>query len=248
MKMEIIGPLILSLFAGLSTLLGTIFIFLKTKKVGEYIVFFLSFSMGIMLLISIFDLIPPSITIIINNYGYIYGIVIMFLSFILGYQSVAIINNKIKTNDKSSLYNIGIISMISLILHNIPEGIAVFMSAYTNIRVGIKMFIAIMIHNIPEGISISVPLYYSGESRGKVIGLTLLSGLSEPFGALLSYIFLKDIINNNILSIILLFVSGLMISLSINNIYKEIKEYKNNKLIFYGLILSIIISIIVFLI
>ena len=245
MKMEIIGPLILSLLAGLSTLIGSIFIFIKVKKVGEYIVLSLSLSMGIMILLSVFDLIPSSIPIILNRYKYSYGILISILTFLLGYFTIDLINKKISNKNKNSLYNVGILSLISLILHNFPEGIAVFMSAYTNIKYGYKMFIAIMLHNIPEGISIAIPLNYSGESRGVVLFYTFLSAISEPLGALLSYIFLKDIINEIVLSLILLFVSGLMISLSIKNIYIEIKKYNKTKYMILGLILSVILFIIV---
>ena len=71
-----IFPLFLSLIAGLSTVLGSVFIFLKIKKVGEFIVFSLSFSLGIMTLISIFDLIPSSFLTIINNYGMYFGFII----------------------------------------------------------------------------------------------------------------------------------------------------------------------------
>ena len=237
-----IFPLILSFIAGISTVIGSLFIFLKIKKVGEFIVFSLSFSLGIMTLISLFDLIPSSYPIIIDNYGFIYGIVIFILIFLLGYQSVKLINDKIKS-DVSSLYKIGILSMISLVLHNIPEGIAVFIGTLTNTSIGIKLCIAIMLHNIPEGIAISIPLYYSGVGKKKVILRTLLSGLTEPFGALLAYFIFRNFINEVFLSMILVFVSGLMISLSLNDILKEIMKYKKFKYMVYGIISSIILFI-----
>jgi len=240
--------ILLSLLAGLSTLIGCIFIFFKIKKVGEFIVFCLSLSMTIMILISLFDLIPNSISIIINKYNYIFGIIISILVFLLGYLFIDILNNRINKKEfNSPLHKIGILSMLSLMLHNIPEGIAVFIGSYTNINIGIKLFIAIVLHNIPEGIAIAVPLYYGGESRGKAFKLTLLSGLSEPIGALLSFIFLKRVINQLILSYVLLFVSGLMISLSINDIYKEIKSYRLNNQMIYGIITGFILSILLFL-
>ena len=241
MKNAII-PLLLSLLAGLSTLIGGLFIFIRTNKVGEFITLSLSLSLGIMISISILDLIPMSVPIILNNYGVIYGIIISFLTFLLGYLFIYILEKRIKNNN-SNLYKIGIISMISMILHNFPEGIAVFMSAYTNLNLGIKMCAAIMLHNIPEGIAISIPLYYSGESRGSVIKKTLISGISEPIGALLSYLFLNRVINELLLSYILLFVSGLMISLSINNILKELLKNNNIKYIILGIIISIVFAL-----
>ena len=233
-------PLLLSFIAGISTVLGSFFILFKIKKVGEFVVFSLSFSLGIMTLISFFDLIPSSYPVIINNYGMLYGIIIFVLIFSLGYQSIKLINDRIKDND-SSLYKIGILSMISLVLHNFPEGIAVFIGALSNTSIGIKLCIAIMLHNIPEGIAISVPLYYSGVEKKRVFVYTLLSGLSEPIGALLAYFILKNFINELFLSMVLVFVSGLMISLALNDILKEVKSYNKIKYMIYGLFLSIIL-------
>lgn len=242
-------PLLLSLIAGLSTVIGSFLIFIKIKRIGEFITFSLSFSIGIMTLISIFDLIPSSVPIIINKYNYLYGIPICILTFLLGYLSISKINKKIdKSNNKSSLYRIGIVSMISLMLHNFPEGMAVFMGAYTNINIGIKLCIAIMLHNIPEGIAIAVPLYYSGVGKKKTFLYTLFSGLTEPFGALLTYLLFKNFINDIFLSFVLLFVAGLMISLSINDMLKEALSYNKTKYIYIGILSSCFVIVLALLI
>ena len=238
--------LLLSLLAGLSTLLGCIFIFFKIKKVGEYIVLSLSISMTIMISISILELIPNSIPIMIEKYNKI-GLILSILILIFGYLTTSIINNIINLPQDNNLKKIGILSMLLLMLHNIPEGIAVYVSSYTNVSIGLKLFIAIVLHNIPEGIAISVPLYYGGESRGSVIKKTLIAGLSEPLGALFSLLILKEVIDEVFLSYILLFVAGLMISLSINDIYKEILSYNNNKYINYGIIIGILITLLLYL-
>ena len=75
----------------------------------------------------------------------------------------------------------------------------------------------------------------------QAIFITLLSGLSEPVGALLAYFILKDFINEVFLSIVLVFVSGLMISLALNDILKEIMKYNKFIYMIYGLLVSIII-------
>lgn len=242
-------PLLLSLIAGLSTVIGSLLIFIKIKRIGEFITFSLSFSIGIMTLISIFDLIPSSVPIIINKYYYLYGIPICILTFLLGYLSISKINKKIdKSNNKSSLYKIGIVSMISLMLHNFPEGMAVFMGAYTNISIGIKLCIAIMLHNIPEGIAIAVPLYYSGVGKRKTFLYTLFSELTEPLGALLTYLLFKNYINDIFLSFVLLFVAGLMISLSINDMLKEALSYNKTKYIYIGILSSCFVIVLALLI
>lgn len=220
MRMEIFGPLLLSFVAGLSTLIGGLFIYIKIRSREDFIVFSLSLSLTIMILVSVFDLIPQSITYLYFQYKF-NGLTLFLISFLIGYFIIIILNKSNKSRE--TLYKIGILSTISLMLHNFPEGITVFMSSYVSVKLGLKLFLAIMMHNIPEGISIAVPIYYSCYSKKKALLFTFISGMSEPLGALLSFIFLKNYINNLFLSLILSFVSGLMVSLSLNEIYKEIK-------------------------
>ncbi|MBQ6840752.1 MAG: ZIP family metal transporter [Bacilli bacterium] len=134
--------------------------------------------------------------------------------------------------------------MVTLILHNLPEGIITFLSSYTNLGLGIKLSIAIAMHNIPEGVAIAVPIYYSTGSKKEAILKTTLSGLSEPIGALIAYIFLSKYITSNMIAIILIIVSGLMITLAIEQMLPEALKYKENKYIYFGIILGIIVIII----
>lgn len=237
-------PIILSLVAGVSTVLGCIFIFIKIKRVEEFITISLSLSFIIMLCISLFELLPSSIKTLTSNYGVILGLILSVLVFILGNTTVGKINRKIDAKKASNLYRVGVLSMITLFLHNLPEGIAVYMGSVADINIGYTLFIAIVLHNIPEGIVISVPLYLSNVSRGKIIIYTLLSGLAEPIGAILTYLLLRNYITDILLSYILIFVAGLMINLSVNEILKEALSYKKYKYIVYGCILGLAILII----
>lgn len=236
------NALLLPLISSFSTLIGVIPIYLNIKRVEVITSFSLSLSMSVMIIISLFDLIPSSIPSIINNFSSLYGIIISILVFILGYLTIYLIEKRIKNN--SSLYKIGIISFIALILHNLPEGIIVYISTYKNLKLGFKMCLSIMLHNIPEGIEIAIPLYYSNINKNRVVVLTLISGFSEFLGSLITHLFLKNYINEVLISFIILFTSGLMISLSINNIYKELKKYKNTPK-FIGVLIGIFLSLIV---
>ena len=239
-------PFLISLIAGLSTLLGTIFIFIKYKNVNKFISMSLSFSAFIMILISIFDLIPSSVLNIFNKYKY-FGFVISSIAFIIGFLVIKICNKMVGKLEKegSGLYKVGLLSIIVLIMHNIPEGVITFISSSNNIELGIKIAIAITLHNIPEGISIAVPIYYSTNSYKKAVGYTLLSGLSEPFAAIITYLFFYKYITINIINIIFIIVAGIMITLAIDDIFKESINYSNNRLksVFIGIILALILFI-----
>lgn len=243
--MTTINALIISTLAGMSTLLGSIVIFfnIKRTKINKFISVCLSFSIAIMIGISITDLIPTSFFHIMLNYNFLKGLTITLLSFILGIIGVLFIN-KLMHNNSDSLYKLGILSMLALMLHNFPEGIATFIGSVKDVNLGLKLSLAIMLHNIPEGISIAVPIYYATKSKKKAILNTFLSGLAEPLGAFLAFIFLKKYVTDLMISIVLLFVAGIMITLAIHEMLPKALKYKENKYMYLGLFMGIILILI----
>lgn len=243
--MTTINALLISTVAGMSTLLGGIIIFLniKAEKINKFISLCLAFSLAIMIGISITDLIPSSFFNIMFNYSLLKGVIIMLLSFLIGILAVLFINVLMK-NDNNSLYKLGILSMFALMLHNFPEGIATFIGSVKDVGLGLKLSFAIMLHNIPEGISIAVPIYYATGSKRKALFHTFLSGLAEPLGAFLAFLFLKNYVTDLMISIVLLFVAGIMITLAINEMLPKAKSYHEDKYIYIGIITGIILILI----
>lgn len=243
--MSTFNAILISTIAGMSTLLGSLVIFLNInkEKINEFITLCLSFSIAIMIGISITDLIPNSFFNIMLNYSFYKGVTITLLSFGLGFILVWIIN-KLMSKSNDSLYKLGILSMIALMLHNFPEGIATFMGSVKDTTLGIKLAIAIMLHNIPEGISIAVPIYYATNSKKKAFFNTLLSGIAEPLGAIITYLILNHYVTDLMLNITLLLVAGIMITLSIQEMFPKVLKYHKDKYIYLGLIFGILIIII----
>ena len=131
--------------------------------------------------------------------------------------------------------------MIVLIIHNIPEGMLTFITSVESPSLGIKIATAIALHNIPEGMIIAVPIYYASLSRKSALIKVLIASLSEVTGALVAWIVLGSIINNTTISIIMIFVAGIMITLAIEDIFPEARKYNEYKYMIYGLLLGIII-------
>ncbi len=246
--MKIIAALIISTIAGFATLLGGILSYLNIskEKANKFITFCLSFSLAIMISLSVFELIPETFVTLIKNYNILNTNLIIIFVFLIGALLIIILNKIISrvSHNENNLYKLGILNMIALMAHNLPEGIATFMSSYNNINLGIKIAIAIMLHNIPEGISIAIPIFYATKSRKKAIKMTAISSLAEPLGAILCYIFLKNYINELSIAIILTLVAGIMITLSIHELLPEAKKYKEDKFLSLGLICGVILMII----
>ena len=129
--------------------------------------------------------------------------------------------------------------MIAIILHNIPEGIATFLSSATNIKLGITLTIAIALHNIPEGISISVPIFKASKSHKKALFYTFISGMSEPLGAILAFIFLAPIINDTIMGVLLSLIAGIMMHIGAIKLLPTALNFNNKKMITFFFIIGI---------
>jgi len=237
---NILSSFILTSLAGLSTLIGFFIIFIKGDK-NKVITFSLSFASSVMLTISIIDLIPSSYS-YFSNYNFIFKLLIMAFFFVLGITLSNYISTKVEY--ENSLKKVGIISMIAIILHNIPEGIITFMVSGIDIKLGIKLALAISMHNIPEGISISVPYFYATKKKLKTFLIVLISGFSEILGAFLCYFFLKDFINNFVLGCIFSLTAGIMINISLSELLPESFKYKEEKISYFGFILGIFVMII----
>jgi len=210
---------LVTLISGLSTLFGLIFIFLKKGNTKKFIARCLSFASGVMFAVSVFDLMPESFEFLSKNFLYGKCIVIIILFVLLGifmsfFTSKYIPENNEVKGDKK-LYKIGFISLVAIILHNIPEGIVTFIATNAKMELGFSLAFAIAMHNIPEGISIALPIYYGTNSKLKTFIFTFVAGISEFFGAFFAFLFLPSSINNIFMGIIFSVISGLMLHISL---------------------------------
>ena len=216
---------LLTFIAGFSTMIGVLVIFIKKKNHDKIVMASLAFAAGVMITVSVTDLVPESLVLLSNNLSKITTIIISFLGLLLGI----------------------VISMIAIILHNLPEGIATFVATSSDVKLGLSLAIAIAMHNIPEGISISVPIYYSTGSRKRAIFYTLISALSEPLGALLAFIFLKNFVNDTVLGILFSLIAGIMLQISFCELLPTARRYNNKKYLLLFFVIGVIFMLFKFL-
>lgn len=235
---------LITTIAGLSTLLGILVILFDNKKREKIISYSLIFSSGIMLFISFFDLIPNSFNYLINIYEIIPSLLILLIFITFGIIFTYSIDNFLIIEKNNNLYKVGIISMIALIIHNVPEGIITFLTSTKDITLGISLAISIALHNIPEGISIFIPLYYGSGNKKKAFLYTFISGFSELIGAVIAYLLLSNLVNDYFFSFIFAITAGIMIYIATQELIPEALKYKNKT----GLLLMFILGILIMLI
>lgn len=237
--MNISFSFILTIIAGFSTLIGFFCCFLGHKKQEFFITVALSFASGVMISASFFDLLIESFDYFRDSFS-LFGVVLLIcIFFCIGILVSSIIDKKLDFNG-NNLYKIGITSMIAIIMHNLPEGIITFITSYQNPQIGLHLAIAICLHNIPEGIAISLPIYYSTKSKKKAFLFTLIAAISEPFGALLAFLFLKDYITNILIGSLLSLIAGIMTNIAIYELLPESFSYNRKLLTIVSFIIGLL--------
>ncbi len=246
----------LTAIAGLATGIGSLIALIAKRTNTKFLCASLGFSAGVMLYVSFMDLLPIAKEELISHLGNKSGTLWLILAFFGGIGLITLIDFLIaKPNnphelqsieemggENETLHRMGIFVALSLVAHNFPEGIAAFTSALSNeLTVAIPITIAIAIHNIPEGIAVSVPIYHATGNKKKAFWLSFLSGLSEPVGALVAYLFLMPFWSPLMNGIVMAAVAGIMVYISVDELLPTAEKFGEHHISIAGLIAGMIL-------
>lgn len=225
-----LNPLIQTVIASLITLLATslgalsVYLFKNLNK--RLMQILLGIAAGIMLAAAIFSLLLPAI-----NESYLYGLnpyIVLPTSIIFGCLFL-VLGDWITSKRKGC--NNGLLLIVSIILHNIPEGLSIgfaFGSITDNSMIGgaLSLAIGIAIQNIPEGAAISLPLLNKGVSKNKSFLMGVISGIVEPISAIVGFLLVSNL--TTLLPFLLAFAAGAMIFVVIKELLPESQSTNSN--------------------
>eukprot|EP00002_Diphylleia_rotans_P036690 TRINITY_DN8118_c0_g1_i3.p1 TRINITY_DN8118_c0_g1~~TRINITY_DN8118_c0_g1_i3.p1 ORF type:complete len:331 (+),score=73.31 TRINITY_DN8118_c0_g1_i3:57-1049(+) len=123
------------------------------------------------------------------------------------------------------LKQMGIMTAITIGLHNFPEGLATFVATLADPHLGVALAIAVALHNIPEGVCVSMPIYHATKSVKKAFLWSFVSGISEPIGAFVGWIALKDYFDDMVYGILFGIVAGMMVYVCISELIPTAIRY-----------------------
>ncbi|MBN2167451.1 MAG: zinc transporter ZupT [Marinilabiliaceae bacterium] len=249
----------LTLFAGLSTGIGSAMAFFAKRTNTKFLSLSLGFSAGVMIYVSFVEIFQKARIELIGEYGDRIGTLYTVLAFFVGMLVIALIDKIIpsvenphevhsieemaKDHSKKGkkLMRMGMFTALAIGIHNFPEGLATFTAALQNPELGIAIAVAIAIHNIPEGIAVSVPVFYATGNKRKAFRLSFLSGLSEPIGALFGYLVLMPFMGPLVFGLIFSAVAGIMVFISIDELLPAAREYGEHHLSIYGMVAGMVV-------
>lgn len=210
-------------------------LFFKSPK-EKHLNLMLGFASGVMIAASFWSLLEPSIELAEKNgstpsyipatFGFIFGAVFMWLSDkIVTLSRRRLIISQATHNEK---LNRIIMLVLSITLHNIPEGLAVGVAfgslqsgncSAENLMGAITIAVGIGIQNFPEGAAVSLPLRREGFSRIKCFLIGISSGFVEPIAGVIGALAVVHV--NTILPYALAFAAGSMILVAVHELIPE---------------------------
>jgi len=242
----------LTVFAGLSTGIGSAIALFAKRTNRAFLAASLGFSAGVMIYVSFVELFPIANDFLARSHGPSIGGWIGAAAFFGGMVLSALIDFCVPSyenpheaglveemgghTEMKHLERVGVMTALAIGIHNFPEGLATFFAALPSLASGIPVAVAIALHNIPEGISVSVPMYYATGSRKKAFVYSFLSGLSEPVGAIVGYVVLRPFISDALMGIVFAAVAGIMVFISLDQLIPNAKKYGEGHPSVYGLI------------
>lgn len=185
---------------------------------------FLSFAGGIMVSISLIELLPESIK--LTNWTIaVIGIVIGNIVIWLIDRTLPHIDQELARKEKPNIKRTAAMLVIGMAIHNLPEGLAVS-GGYTVIpKLGFLVALSIALHDIPEAIATVVPVFAASGKRLKSFLISSLVAAFEFIGFLAGYFIFKSI-SPLALGIALALTAGIMVYLSFEELFPAARMRK----------------------
>lgn len=222
----------------LGTALGAACVYTMKREMNKNVnKILLGFASGVMIAAAVWSLIIPAIDMSESkgNFAFVPAAVGVLLGVIFLFSLDKIIphlhiNSSKEEGVKVNKFKKSTKLIFSVVLHNIPEGMAVGIAFSAVMNEGsvvtfasaLALSIGIAIQNFPEGAIISMPLRSEGFSKNKSFIYGVLSGIVEPIGALITIAFSSYIIP--IMPYLLSFAAGAMIFVVVEELIPEAAE------------------------
>ena len=236
--MSNLNILILAGLAGAATLVGVLLgsLFKKTKK---NIIFSASFSASLMILISVFELIPTALKNIDAKFLFFWVAVGVLVIWLANWVIPHLHSMKeIKNCKDKCLMRMSYLVAVGLILHDFPEGFAIPSSFGHSESLGFLVVIATFLHNIPEGYILTMSQTKSNKNNF-CLRSSMFSIMATFLGAILGIGLLANFQNLN--PIFLSLAAGTMLFIALHELLPESFKYKDMRTFLRGIGLAVLV-------
>lgn len=211
-------PILFSFLTFVSTVLGGLF-GIKNRERLHYV---MSFTAGVLLAVSFFDIIPEAFHIVTeNNFDLtpmLIAIVVGFLAFHILERSVIIhhLHEEEYTNHKHP--TVGIVAASGLSFHSFLDGVGIGLGFHVSPHIGFLIAIAVIAHDFSDGLNTVTLMLTNKHTTKNAIWFLLVDAVTPILGVLSTYLFY---ISDNILVLYLGFFAGFLLYIGASDLLPE---------------------------
>lgn len=235
--------LLVTLLAGVFILIGIILGYCLKKK-GKFIDISIGLAFSVMVILAFSHILPECYEALDKN------ILRVLIYMLIGFMLLRLLDHLVPHHEHEEhshkhechtehLEHVGILTTVAIVIHNIIEGMTLYITSTNDFKSGILLAIAIGLHNIPLGIMISSTL----KGKKQIIINSIILTLSTFVGGLIIF-FITSNINEMIVGCLLAITVGMISYIIKDELLPSIIKGNNKKYNVLGMIIGIVILII----
>jgi len=180
-----------SSIAGLATILGIILVLMKKQLVLRHASFVNSFAAGLILGVAFFHLFPEAIELSEHALSFIFLGFICF--FLLENVVVLHSGSEVLFSEKEhSQHTKGIVMFSGLFFHSLMDGVIIGIGFEIDSNIGLLTSLGVIFHELPEGVT-TFSLLINTIKKKTALKLSIMVALATPIGAVISLTFVPGL-------------------------------------------------------
>ncbi len=227
--------------AGLVGFLGGALFSIATKKRGNrFFGTLMGFTAGLLISFVCFEMLPIALENSSFYFG-VAGIVAGVCVCAVLEKSLTDFKEQLSSSVNAKYLKTGMLLGLGVMLHNIPEGMALGALTSINLTTGIKIAVIISIHCLAEAIGVFYPLIKSGLHVNRILSYSFVFSLPMAFGSLIGSTISN--ISTIVLAVSLSFAGGVMLYITCGQVIPESKDIWHGRLSTIGAMAGFVIGV-----
>lgn len=236
---EFYNILVYGIVAGLATIAGIYLVLAKEPWARRNSIYLITFSTGVLLATAIGHLLPEAQNL---QPGALIWFLVSFISFYI--IEHGLILHACNEGGDCEVHPIDRIALVGMGLHSLLDGIIIGVGFEISASLGVIATLSVLLHRLPDGIAITSVLLHSHYDKRKTIIYTWMVALLAPIGAVASFLFLQNV-KPDILGILVALAAGSFLYVAASDLVPEIHKkgkFLNIILIILGVLFPFVVK------
>ena len=237
----------LTFMLGIFIILGSFIVFYSENN-EKFVEFSIALATSVIFMLIVIDLVPELLEIVpfvgvFKVFSIVSGIAFGFVLLLVLDKFIPDHHDDVTTHedDHKNLEHIGLISSIALVIHNVVEGMAIYMLSTSDMRAAFIASVGVGLHNIPLGIVITSAFYQQNADKRKTFRMIAIVSLSTFVGGLLLFLF--PLYNYMVImeTISLSVTIGMLLFILLMELIPKLRKTEHKKISLIGVALGVVL-------